>query len=91
MSALGNLLKVVGFIVFVVAGLWGLFLCLGIVSKVAGFWGILVALLLTPFTLVATPLYAGFTWGDWFPFTLNYGGAIVSGTLIAIGSAMNGD
>ena len=91
MIILGNIVKVVGWIVLSVAGLWGFFLCLAIISKAAGFWGIVVALSIGPVTFVAAPLYAGFAWGDWFPLVLNYGGVIVAVILISIGEAMSSD
>ena len=90
MSTLGKFFKLVGWIVFSVAGLWGFSLCLAIIERVTGFWGLVTALLVAPATFVAAPLYAGFTWGNWFPFVLNYGGAIVAAILIGIGNAMSG-
>jgi len=89
MNALGGLFKVVGWIVFAVSGLWGFFLCLGIISQVAGFWGIVACLILGPITFVAAPLYVGFAWGNWFPLVLNYGGGLVATVLIGIGSTLS--
>ena len=89
MIRLGRALKITGGIVFLISGLWGLFLCLGIISKVAGFWGIVGALVLGPITLVAAPLYAGFAWGNWFPLILNYGGAISAAILFGIGMTLS--
>lgn len=91
MTALGNLIKVAGYIVFAVTGIWGFFLCLAIISKAAGFWGIVASLILGPVTFVAAPLYAGFAWDNWFPLVLNYGGGIAAMILIGIGSALGGD
>lgn len=88
MNALGGLLKGGGFILLLITGLWGFFLCLGIISKAAGFWGVVASLVLGPVTYVAAPLYAGFAWGDWFPLALNYGGGIGSMVLIGLGSAL---
>ena len=90
MFALGNLLTVLGWIVFIVSGFWGFSLCLAIIVKVAGFWGLVAALFLIPVTFAAAPLYSGFAWGDWFPFVLNYGGSIAALILIGIGGAMSG-
>ena len=91
MSGIGSLFKVAGYIVFAIAGIWGFFLCIGIISDAAGFWGIVAALFLGPVTFVAAPLYAGFSNGDWFPLILNYGGGISAMILIGIGSAISGD
>jgi hypothetical protein len=90
MSALGNLIRVAGYMVFIVCGLWGFFLCLGIISKIYGSWGIVAALCLTPVTFVGTPLYAGFKWGNWFPLFLNYGGGITAIVLTSIGNTIRG-
>ncbi len=90
MSVLGNLIKVAGYIVFVFCGLWGFFLCLGIISKIYGSWGIVAALALTPVTFVGTPLYAGVKFGNWFPLFLNYGGSITAIVLTSIGSKIRG-
>ncbi|MCX7848040.1 MAG: hypothetical protein N2595_08440 [bacterium] len=89
MAALGNFIKIVGWIVLAVTELWGFFLCLAIISEVAGFWGIVAALIFGPVTFVAAPLYAGFAWGIWFPFVLCYGGGIAAAILIAIGGAIS--
>lgn len=91
MNAIGNLLKGVGIFVWVVAGIWGFFLCLGIISSVAGFWGIVAGLFLGPITFVAAPLYAGFEHGNWFPLILNYGGSLAAMALIGIGGVVGGD
>jgi hypothetical protein len=86
--ALGKLFKALGYAVFGITGLWGLFLCLAIVDKVAGFWGIVVGLFIAPVTFLAAPFYAGFHYGNWFPLVLNYGGAFVSGGLMLVGKAL---
>jgi hypothetical protein len=91
MNAIGSLLKGAGMVVWFVAGLWGFFLCLGIISHAAGFWGIVGGLFLAPITFVAAPLYAGFEHGDWFPLILNYGGSVVAMVLMGIGGAMSND
>jgi hypothetical protein len=90
-KAFGKLLQGAGVIIFAVCGLWGFFLCLGIISKAAGFWGLVVALMFTPIAFLAAPLYAGFTWGNWFPLFLNYGGSIVGALLFGIGSKLSVD
>jgi len=91
MNAVGGLLKVIGMLLFAICGIWGFFLCIGIISKAAGFWGVVGALILGPITFAAAPLYAGFAWGDWFPFILNYGGGVAAMVLFAIGSAFAKD
>ena len=90
MSALGDLIRVVGGIIFSVALLWGFFGSLAIISKAAGFWGIVVAFILGPLAVIAAPLYEGFAWGNWFPLVFNYGGGIAGIALIGIGGALRG-
>ena len=91
MNAIGSLFKGAGMVTWVVSGIWGFFLCIGIISDAAGFWGIVGALFLGPITFVAAPLYAGFQHGNWFPLILNYGGSLVAMTLIFIGSLISKD
>lgn len=89
MKAIGRLLFGGGIITFVIVGIWGAFLCLGIITKAAGFFGLIAAIILTPVTFFAAPLYAGYVWGDWFPLALNYGGAIAAAVLMGIGSKLS--
>ena len=90
MRVLGNLIRIAGYMVFIVFGLWGFFLCLKIIFKIYGLWGIVAALFLTPVTFVGTPLYAGVKWGNWFPLFLNYGGSIAAIILTSIGHTIRG-
>jgi len=90
MRVLGNLIRIAGYMVFIVCGLWGFFLCLGIIFKIYGYWGIVAGLFLTPVTFVGTPLYAGVKWGNWFPLFLNYGGSITAIVLTSIGNSIRG-
>ena len=90
MQAIGKLISVVGYITFVITGMWGFLLCVGIITDAVGFWGTVASFFLLPVTFVAAPWYAGFALGDWFPLMLNYGGGIGSIILCAIGAAMGG-
>lgn len=89
MNAVGSFLKGVGGVIWLVAGIWGFFLCLGIISDAAGFWGLVAGLFFAPITFAAAPLYAVFEYGDWFPLILNYGGSVVAIVFIGIGGAMS--
>ena len=89
MNALGGLMIAAGYVVMVVAGLWGMFLCLGIISDAVGFFGLVVSLMIAPITFFAAPFYAGFEHGNWFPLMLNYGGMITTMILIGVGSALS--
>lgn len=91
MAALGKVIQGAGVLVFAVTGLWGFFLCLAIINEAAGFWGIVVGLFIAPVTFLAAPLWAGFTYGNWFPLVLEYGGGLCGGLLVALGGALAGD
>lgn len=91
MNTIGSMIKLAGWLVFAITGLWGFFLCLAIISKAAGFWGIVGALFLGPVTFAAAPLYAGFAWDNWFPAVLNYGGGASAWIMIGVGSALSND
>ena len=91
MNATGSALKLFGMTVWSITGIWGFFLCLGIISDQLGFWGIAAALFLGPITFLAAPFYAGFEHGNWFPLILNYGGGVIAITLMAIGSLIARD
>jgi len=90
-SGLGGLVKVAGYIAWVVFGIWGFLLDLAIVNQAAGFWGVVVGFFLFPVTFVAAPWYAGVAWGNWFPLLICYGGGIAATILVAVGSAIAGD
>jgi hypothetical protein len=90
-DVIGSLFAGVGALIYFIAGIWGFFLSLGIISDVAGFWGIVIAIFLAPVTVVAAPIYAGFEHGDWFPMILIYGGGITGAFLSAIGSGLNNE
>ena len=91
MAALGRVLKGAGGLLVVVVGIWGLVLCLDIITDVTGFWGLVAAFLLAPITFFAVPLYAGFALGIWFPVVLNYGGILVAVTVMGIGNRLDRD
>jgi hypothetical protein len=85
---LGNIFEFSAFGVFAIAGIWGYFLCLWIITTATGFWGLVASLFLTPITFFAAPFYAGFAWGNWFPLSLEYGGGITAAILFGIGKAI---
>lgn len=77
----GALLKKTGYFVWVVCGVWGLIFCLAIVGHAMGFWGVVVAMILAPITLAATPWYAVAAWGTWVPLIVIYGGGFAGAVL----------
>lgn len=51
-------------------------------------FGLVIAILaffLFPLTLFFAPLYALFFQGDWLPLLVNYGGAMLGGSLVTFG------
>ena len=81
---MGAILRFLGIAVYFLGGLWGLFLCLGIVNAKAGFIGLVVAFFVLPVTLYVAPFYSGFADGDWFPLMVIYGSSIVGIVLFGL-------
>lgn len=88
---MGVLFKNLALAIYVIAGLWGFFISLGIVVDNLGFIGGAIAFFLFPVTLIFAPWYEALTNSNWFPLILIYGGAIGASILYAIGSAFKGD
>jgi len=88
---MGALFKVPAFILYIVGGIWGLIICLGIVSSKFGFFGALVAFFLLPITVYLAPWYAGFAQDNWFPVMLIYGTVIGAAVLYGIGALIDRD
>jgi hypothetical protein len=88
---MGAIFKVPGFIVYLLGGLWGLFICLGIVHAKLGIIGVVVGLFIFPVVIYLAPWYVGFADGNWMPVTVVYGSGIVAMILIVIGSAIDKD
>ncbi len=90
-SAIGNLFKIVGVIGFLVVGIWGFLIDLAIVNHAAGFWGVVIGFVILPATFVAAPWYAVVAQGNWFPVWVTYGGGIISGICMGIGTFIAGE
>lgn len=88
---MGAIFKVPAAIVYFVVGLWGFFICVGIVVDNLGFIGGAVAFLVAPVTLVFAPWYEALASTNWFPVILVYGGGVGASILYAIGYAIDGD
>jgi hypothetical protein len=88
---MGAIFKVPAGIIYLVGGLWGLIVCLGIVSDKFGAIGGVVAFFLFPVALYFAPWYAAFANGNWFPVLLVYGTSIGAAILFSIGSAIDRD
>ena len=88
---MGKIFKGPGYLIFIICGIWGLFICFGIVQNITGTLFAFLSLFLFPLVATLAPLYEGVVNGNWFPLLLIYGGGILSMTLIAIGSKIDGD
>lgn len=88
---MGFIFKAPAVLIWIVCGVWGVFICFAIVQKALGTIVAIISLILVPTLLGLAPLYSGFVLGDWFPFLLTYGGGIGATILFAIGSAIDGD
>jgi hypothetical protein len=86
---MGALFKIPGGIVYFIGGLWGFFICLGIISDAIGFWGAAAAFILLPITVYLAPWYAALGKGNWFPLLVIYGSTFAAMILFAIGSAID--
>ena len=72
-------------LIYIVAGLWGMYICVSIVQVAFGTVAAIVSFVLAPALLGLAPLYAGIVNGDWFPALLVYGSTIVASILFGIG------
>ena len=79
-------------LVFVVCGIWGFLLCIGIVYDTLGLVvAVLSIFFLFPIVLFLTPWYQGLANNDWMPFAVVYGGSLIGYILTAIGTAVDKD
>lgn len=83
---MGAIFKVPAMIIYTLGGLWGFFICLGIVDDALGLIGTVIAFFLFPVTIYLAPWYAGFFKGNWFPILVVYGSSILAFALYFIGS-----
>jgi len=88
---MGAIFKVPAFIIYIVGGMWGFFISLGIVIDALGFIGGAIAFFFAPVALAFAPWYAAIADNNWFPVGLVYGGGLVASILYVIGSAIDGD
>jgi hypothetical protein len=83
--------KVPAYVIYLVGGIWGFFISMGIVTDELGFIGGAVAFVVAPFTLAFAPWYAAIADNNWFPVGLVYGGGITASIFYGVGSAIDGD
>jgi hypothetical protein len=88
---MGYIFKIPAFIIYAIAGIWGFFICFGIVVDHTGFIGGVIAFGLAPVALAFAPWYEAIANGNWFPLILIYGGGIGASVLYWIGALIDGD
>ena len=88
---MGIIFKAPGYLIWLVCGLWGTFICFGIIQEAFGTILAVIGLFIFPALMGLAPFYAGFALGDWFPLMLVYGGSIGGLVLVGIGGAIDGD
>jgi hypothetical protein len=74
-----------GFLIYIVCGLWGTFICFQIIADNFGNIIAIISLIIAPALLGLAPWYAGISHGDWLPLALIYGGGILATALVTIG------
>lgn len=88
---MGALFKVPAIIIYVLGGIWGLFITLGIIYDSFGFFGALIAFLIFPIALYVAPLYVGIVDGNWLPSIVCYGSGIIAIVMLFIGTLIDKD
>jgi hypothetical protein len=88
---MGMIFKVPAILIYVLGGIWGFFLCIGIVYDTLGFIGAVIAFFLLPFMLYLAPWYAGFADGNWLPVMVIYGATVAAAALFIVGGIIDGD
>lgn len=82
---MGNRLKVFGYVLWTLFGIWGFIIEISILNSVLGFWGVILCFLFLPVALVAVPWYALVALKILYPLLIVYGGTLLS-LIIIIGS-----
>ncbi len=83
---MGAIFKVPAGIIYILGGIWGLLICLGIIYDAFGIVGAIIAFFVLPFTLYLAPWYAAFADGNWLPVMVIYGTTVIAGALFFIGA-----
>jgi hypothetical protein len=73
-------LFLVGILIYIITGIWGLFICFDVVKEVFGPIIAFLGLIFFPFILTLAPWYAALANHDFYPLLIVYGGLIL-GTL----------
>ena len=84
-------LFLISILIYLISGIWGLFICFTVVKDVFGPIIAFLGLIFFPFILALAPWYAALANHDFYPLLIVYGGALL-GTLcfrIAMRSTFN--
>ena len=76
-------LFLISILIYVISGIWGLFICFTVVKDVFGPIIAFLGLIFFPFILTLAPWYAALANHDFYPLLIVYGG-IILGTLCFI-------
>jgi uncharacterized membrane protein YkgB len=90
-EAMGPIFSALGAFVGFVGGIWGLVVCLGIISSKAGTLAAILAFFILPATLSIAPWYVAFAENNWFPVLLVYGSGIGAVLLYQLGAWIGGE
>jgi hypothetical protein len=87
---MGPVFSILGVVVGIIGGMWGLIVCLGIISAKAGTLAAILAFAFLPATLTIAPWYVGIAENNWFPVLLVYGSGIGAALLHQLGALISG-
>ena len=73
-------LFLISVLIYIISGIWGLFICFAVVKNVFGPIIAFLGLIFFPFILTLAPWYAALANHDFYPLLIVYGG-IILGTL----------
>lgn len=84
---MGTILRMLGMLAYLVAGLLGLVICLGILVDVGGVLLAVIGFFIFPAALGIAPWIPLLTQGNWVPLVVVYGGGLVGLLLNAAAEA----
>jgi putative effector of murein hydrolase LrgA (UPF0299 family) len=88
---MGLIFSMLGGVVGLIGGIWGLIVCLGIISSKAGTLAAIFAFFVLPVTLSIAPWYVAIVENNWFPVLLIYGSGIGAALLYQFGALIDGE
>jgi hypothetical protein len=88
---MGAILRIFGAVVGLTGGIWGLIVCLGIISSKVDKLAAILAFIFLPATLSLAPWYVVIAENNWFPVLLVYGSGIGAALLYRVGALIDGE